>query len=437
MFEEEQVRQYAQRSHRKLVNAAPQRWSGVSNVLEAVLVNSAAIEGVYVKEGKDNPLAPYTDEIKELYSLIKPVAELIVTCQQTRVPTGQAAVLGLAALKLTTFNVDSPLDIRTPARKLAHGGVAGAGSREQKASSAPKQHADLTMVARQARVHLSDSVNWRWFKKRYHSEDAQKTDFVFDMQIALHPTTAGLDYVDKLASTPEHAATVKTIITDEVIALAVELAQKEAKGTGDGTGGEEGEPAAKRTRSALPGTMHPIFGSPGNKQEAAATARFASLGLFKQGGGASEGPSLEESARAELKTLRAIAAGTLTAELSCEGVLMWWKRWGSSYQLLARVARVVFGAPASAAVLERNCSDAGRMMTSSRSTTDAKYVEMILFLHGTLDLIPENIPELDGTQSHLPGRLDNPNPELEGLSGTFSPVDLTEEEEVGDDDADL
>ena len=436
MFAQEQVLHYSQCLHRKLVNAAPQWWSILSNVLEAVLVNSAAIEGVYVKEGMDNPLAPYTDEIKELYSLIKPVADLIVTCQQTRVPTGQAAVLGLAALKLTTLNVDSPLDIRTPARKLAQGGVAGAGSREQKASSAPKQHGDLTMVARQVRVHLNDSVNWRWFKKRYHSEDAQKTDFVFDMQMALHPTTAGLDYVDKLASSPEHAATVKTIITDKVIALAVELAQKEAEGAGDGTGGEEGEPAAKRTRSAPPGTMHPIFGSPGNTQEAAATARLASLGLFKQGGGASEGLSLEESARAEPKTPRAIAAGTLTAELSCEGVLTWWKRWGSSYPLLARVARVVFGAPASAAVLERDFSDAGRMMTSPRSTTDAKYVEMILFLHGNLDLIPEDILELDGTRSHLPGRLDNPNPELEGLSGTFSPVDLTEEEN-DDDDADL
>ena len=62
---------------------------------------------------------------------------------------------------------------------------------------------------------------------------------------------------------------------------------------------------------------------------------------------------------------------------------------------------------------------------------------MILFLHGNLDLIPEDTSQLDGTQSHLPGRLDNPNPELEGLSGTFSLVDLTEEEEEDDDDADL
>lgn len=64
----------------------------------------------------------------------------------------------------------------------------------------------------------------------------------------------------------------------------------------------------------------------------------------------------------------------------------------------------------------------------------AKYVEMILFLHGNLDLIPEDIPELDDKESHLPGRLDNPNPELEGLSGTFSPVDLTEEENEEDEE---
>lgn len=184
-----------------------------------------------------------------------------------------------------------------------------------------------------------------------------------------------------------------------------------------------------------------MFGSPGNKEEAAATAKFASLGLFKKGGGASAGPSLEEIARAELKTLRAIGAGTLTAELSCENVLKWWKKWVSSYPLLARAARVVFGAPASAAVLERDFSDAGRMMTSSRSTTDAKYVEMVLFLHGNVDLIPEDIPKLptdgpDSAQTKVPGRLAHPNPELEGLSGTFSPVDLTGEEDEEEEEED-
>ena len=66
---------------------------------------------------------------------------------------------------------------------------------------------------------------------------------------------------------------------------------------------------------------------------------------------------------------------------------------------------MVFGAPASAAVLERDFSDAGRMMTSSRSTMDSKYVEMILFLHGNLDLIPQDTPKLSAAaaQDKIPG----------------------------------
>ena len=65
--------------------------------------------------------------------------------------------------------------------------------------------------------------------------------------------------------------------------------------------------------------------------------------------------------------------------------------------------------------------------------TITKYVEMVLFLHGNLDLIPEDIPELpaegpNSVQTKIPGRLADPNPELEELSGAFSPVDLTGEE---------
>ena len=45
------------------------------------------------------------------------------------------------------------------------------------------------------------------------------------------------------------------------------------------------------------------------------------------------------------------------------------------------------------------------MMTSSRSTMDSKYVEMILFLHGNLDLIPQDTPKLSAAaaQDKIPG----------------------------------
>ena len=82
-----------------------------------------------------------------------------------------------------------------------------------------------------------------------------------------------------------------------------ELAEKEAEQREEGTGEGEGEPPAKLPRSASPGAVHPVFAQAGNKKEAATTAKFRSLGLFKTGGGVAQGPSLEKSARAELKTL--------------------------------------------------------------------------------------------------------------------------------------
>ena len=191
MFEEEQVRQYAQRSHRKLVNAAPQRWSGVANVLEAVIVNRAAIDGVYTAENKDSPLTGVSDEIDELYSRIKPVAQ-VIKCQQTYVPTGQPAVLAMAALKLTTLNVDSTLEILSPARKLAQSATGAIGGGERQASSAPRAYDSLTPVARHTRQHLLEALDRRWFDKRYKDITSEDTDYVFDLQIALHPSTADL-----------------------------------------------------------------------------------------------------------------------------------------------------------------------------------------------------------------------------------------------------
>ena len=92
-------------------------------------------------------------------------------------------------------------------------------------------------------------------------------------------------------------------------------------------------------------------------------------------------------------------------------------------------------AAASAAVLERDFSDAGRMMTSSRSTMDSKYVEMILFLHGNLDLMPQDIPKLSEAvaRTKIPGRLVNPVEGREQLDGAFAPVDLTDEEASGEE----
>lgn len=63
---------------------------------------------------------------------------------------------------------------------------------------------------------------------------------------------------------------------------------------------------------------------------------------------------------------------------------------------------------------------------------DSKYMEMILFLQGNLDFMPQDIPKLTEVvaRTKIPGRLVNPLEGLDQLDGAFAPVDLTDEEEA-------
>ena len=47
-------------------------------------------------------------------------------------------------------------------------------------------------MARDTRQVMLHAVNWRWFDKHYKDTDSQDTGFLFDMQMALHPTTSNL-----------------------------------------------------------------------------------------------------------------------------------------------------------------------------------------------------------------------------------------------------
>ena len=97
----------------------------------------------------------------------------------------------------------------------------------------------------------------------------------------------------------------------------------------------------------------------------------------------------------------------------------YWASEGSQkFPNMARAARVLLSVPASLAVLERDFSTAGRLITASRSRLDSKYVQVVLFLNGSRDIIPDEIPELSETQARcgIPRRLSNPRREVESLS---------------------
>ena len=90
---------------------------------------------------------------------------------------------------------------------------------------------------------------------------------------------------------------------------------------------------------------------------------------------------------------------------------------------MARVARSLLAAPASSKRIERDFSSAGQLLSSTRSTTDAAWVEMILFLHGNKDLIPPDVPELTNQEApvKIPNKMQSSIPELESEIVNFHP----------------
>ena len=85
---------------------------------------------------------------------------------------------------------------------------------------------------------------------------------------------------------------------------------------------------------------------------------------------------------------------------------------------MVRVARVRLSVPASSAVLERYFSTAGRLIPGSRSSLSAAYAEMVMFLNGSIDHIPIEVPALSTEQALqvVPRRLSNPKVEVAALS---------------------
>ena len=66
---------------------------------------------------------------------------------------------------------------------------------------------------------------------------------------------------------------------------------------------------------------------------------------------------------------------------------------------------------------------------------DGKYIQMVLFLNGSRDIIPNRIPELSETQGRSAiSRLSNPLQEVESLSTGSGDGEGSEEETVDGSD---
>ena len=91
----------------------------------------------------------------------------------------------------------------------------------------------------------------------------------------------------------------------------------------------------------------------------------------------------------------------------------WSKEGWSLYPNIARAARILLAVTASSADLERDISTAGRFTTGSRSRLDRVCAEMVLFLNGNKEYIPQEVPAL--SLQAVPKGLSDPEPEIESL----------------------
>lgn len=114
-----------------------------------------------------------------------------------------------------------------------------------------------------------------------------------------------------------------------------------------------------------------------------------------------------------------------------DGLGAFWNSYGKcTFPELSVVARSVLGAQATAAVLENDFGEAGKLVNLQSATLGSAYTEMIMFLRGNYDHIPASIPKLGDTifEDAIPTRLRSvaTRAKLAGLCAASPVVDETE-----------
>ncbi|CAN0496206.1 unnamed protein product, partial [Ectocarpus sp. 8 AP-2014] len=376
----------------KLVNAVPHRWISTCNVLEEILRSWQALEEHYQKNEQGSfPLAQHKTEIEELYSLMKPIAVIMKESQEKGVPTGLSTFVALVMLRADTLDVTKPLEVTVPRETTAD-------AAHPSASTTIERPADsLQLVTTTTRTMLAAALDKRFFSKRYDANVAAvpPSDYIFEMAACMSPSLHTLPWLSSMCSSQAEAERVEKVIKGKVVDLMVKLAEgagaQPGKVTGSDSSGASASapPPAKRFRGPL---------TAGSKER---TKRLLKSGVFggsKSSSSRDDGPrevTMREVCQEEFDRYIARFVETTVEEYPIEVLLEFWRGEGQAlYPKMARAARVLLSVPASSAVLERDFSTAGRLITGARSRLNAAYVQMVLFLNGNQEYIPLEVPVL-------------------------------------------
>ena len=106
-------------------------------------------------------------------------------------------------------------------------------------------------------------------------------------------------------------------------------------------------------------------------------------------------------------------------------MLQYWKDTGKDhFPTLRSVAQQVFGNQATAAKVDRDFSDAGKLLDAPRSRVDTYWVEMMMFLKANYDQIPLTVPKIAPAdiRKYLPSRFSGNDPHLAAAESVVDPV---------------
>jgi hAT family C-terminal dimerisation region len=323
-------------------------------------------------------------ELQELYSIIRPLVDIVVEAQTAKYPVCARVVLMLATL-----------------RKEATG--------------------LLSLGAPLMRTKLRAPMDSRFYTE-YSS--AQRRSNMLDMNAALHPCFTGLNHLDVVMGATQ-AAVIRQKVWDDiekrgVDAIIAKRAQLAARDDSDMHSDLDAlsESNAGLSLAGSEGPPRKLFrGVTGSRQRAAAAARaeadegfldFADAAVVSVAAPQEQTPQV--IMRAEIESFKLNEKASLR-EVPLDGMLAFWQKAQTRYPNLAHVAQQVLGHSASAGAIEREFGIGSSIMSPRRGSLDAGMFEVLLFLWASFDIIPKFIPDLSCTGTYkdyrdlLPRRL--------------------------------
>lgn len=396
----------------KLINTVPQSWISARGMLEEILLNWPSLEQHFSKnEPMDYPFATYKTLIEELYSLIKPMADLIQNCQKARVLSGVWSYLDLVALRTRVLSNFQPLLIQSP--KPAHASDMNSNT-DMLRTGVMREHKALADVTKETRQMIARAIDNRFFARRYARVDGKVTDFLFEMAASMNPVLAQLSFLGAVC-TSANLVILKETVRENIVGMMMTMADATNKPTAGGRNGNGitvgVTQAAKKRRVGSYAEESSILQREGLEE----AQNWLESGMFT-----TEPKSIRQVCEDEFDAFLAMGANETIATSPLSLTVAYWEGQGSrQYPNMSRAARVLLSVPASSAVLEKDFSSTGRLGTGSRSRLDVAYSEMVLFLHGSKEFIPEDVPVLSAVQAEkaVPSRLLDPCDEVAKISG--------------------